>query len=390
MSRSAGAGSWSPARRAAGRWVLRALEGAAALPAPASRWIGRRVAALVARVGAPLEVEPGRALFLWIPEGPASAEVRLAGDWTGWRPSILLTEAPGTGVYTAQVPLPRDAYVGYKLVVGGDWRFDPLNPLKVGAGMGMSNSLLTLPGFSIPSALAGPAASGRGSVRELGVIEADGLPGGRRVRVYLPPGHDPLRRYPTLYVQDGDENLTRGEVPAALDRMVAAGYPPVIAVFIDHPGAERHVDYTPYFDDSRLAAYGDFLALSLCPRIEERFGASPDRAHRILWGQSFGGTCVMAVAHAHPTVFGRVAAQSGVFRWDGAEGVVDRYVDPPPPDTRFYLDSTHFGMEPSQSQAMADALRRLGAEHVYWRRGTNHSYEGWRFWLPSMFDFLLR
>lgn len=378
---------------AAAPWVLRALPLA---PDPRiGAWAARALQTGLRPGDAPLPVGPDEVLFLYFADRPVEQGVWVAGDWTGWRPEVSLVRVGETPLWAARVRLPGDSWVGYKFIVDGRWLHDPLNPALVGAGLGLTNSLLTLPSFRVPPELEGE--EGRvvpsGQVVDLGVIPAPTLPSGRRVRVYLPPGVSTggsgAARFPTLYVQDGEENISRGRIPRTLDLLIARGFPPVLAVFVDHPGEERHLDYTPYFQGSRVDGYGDFLAHTVVPLVEGRFPARGDRAARVLWGQSFGGTCAFMVGRAHPSVFGRVASQSGVFVWGGVQGVAELYVDPPAPDTRFYLDSTRFGAEPEQSGAMAETLRGLGAQFVYQKRGTNHSYEGWRFWLPDLLRTLL-
>lgn len=333
----------------------------------------------------------GQLTFVYRGQEPLPEKVAIAGDWTGWQPSVPLDRVGRSPWYRGQVQLPRDAWAVYKLVVDGEWRFDPGNPRRVGAGDGNENSLFTMPGFQPHPDLTPDAGLLAGETVDLGRLAFEGLDGGRRVRVHLPPGYsDKAGPYPLLIVQDGEENISRGRVPEALDLLAQRGYRPVIAAFIDHPGEERHLDYTPFFKRSRLDVYGHFLVDHVLPTLEKSYAVTRAREERVIWGQSFGGTCAAGLFHAWPEVFGRVAAQSGVWLWSDGQDLLHHYADPSlVKGARFYLDSTHFGMEPEQGEAASRALERVEADFVYWRRGTNHSYEGWRFWLPDMLRYLL-
>ena len=69
-------------------------------------------------------------------------QVRLAGDFNGWAPDGgVLLEMHGDGSWTKFLPL-RPGRYEYKLVVGGKWMPDPLNPVRVANEIGSSNSVL--------------------------------------------------------------------------------------------------------------------------------------------------------------------------------------------------------------------------------------------------------
>src|SRR5919197_3232449 len=79
----------------------------------------------------------------------------------------------------------------------------------------------------------------------------------RQIDVYLPPsyGSDPRRRYPVLYMQDG-QNLSdpftafgglTWHLEGALERLAAHDLEAIV-VGIHHMGEQRILEYTPFVD----------------------------------------------------------------------------------------------------------------------------------------------
>ncbi len=90
------------------------------------------------RAVAPTEVVT-RFVFL----APEASEVTLTGDWIGWSTrGIPLQELRGTGVWTADVPLPPGVHEYSFIVNGTQWHPDPLAGAQVDDGFGRTNSLV--------------------------------------------------------------------------------------------------------------------------------------------------------------------------------------------------------------------------------------------------------
>src|SRR5947209_6098844 len=89
------------------------------------------------RTGSPV-VEDNRATFVWLGDAPPE----VIGDFNGFgrgQPQIILGEqAPGVRAQT--VEFPRDAYIEYLYRVNGETGLDPLNPRRVGNGIGGRHS----------------------------------------------------------------------------------------------------------------------------------------------------------------------------------------------------------------------------------------------------------
>ena len=73
-------------------------------------------------------------------------EVRIAGQFNGWVPDAgVVLEVRDDGSWTKFLPLEAGRYE-YKLVVGGRWIADPLNPRQAPNNVGSVNSVLEVEG----------------------------------------------------------------------------------------------------------------------------------------------------------------------------------------------------------------------------------------------------
>lgn len=139
----------------------------------------------------------------------------------------------------------------------------------------------------------------------------------RRISVLLPWDYDasPERRYPVLYLQDG-QNLFEDDAPFGtwgVDKQLAAlaqqGKGEFIVVAIDHGGRERIKEFSPY-DSQKWGAglgrdYARFLAETLKPHIDKQFRTLPDREHTAIGGSSMGGLISIYAGLMFPDVFSK-------------------------------------------------------------------------------------
>lgn len=195
----------------------------------------------------------------------------------------------------------------------------------------------------------------------------------RVVRIYLPPGYDalPARRYPVLYVHDGQNafstvgtNVAFGwgnwELDLTVNRLAAEKRMREIIMVAVDCSAQRYTEYRgrarPYTasesedarklppetgDDSRFQTYVSFLIDELKPQIDREYRTLADAKHTGALGSSMGGICSLALAWDHPEVFGQAASLSGAFQVEGQyflAKVLRAYTGPPKP-FRLYLDS---------------------------------------------------
>src|SRR4051794_22189907 len=140
----------------------------------------------------------------------------------------------------------------------------------------------------------------------------------RKVWIYTPDmtsgDHTPGRRYPVLYLLDGDAHFL--SVVGLVQQLSQANgntvYPEMIIVGI--PNTDRTRDLTPTHvisdlpamdsNSSRTSGGGEnfvaFLEKELMPHIDSAYPTAP---YRILVGHSFGGLTVMDVLTNHTKLF---------------------------------------------------------------------------------------
>lgn len=289
-------------------------------------------------------------------------------------------------------------------------------------------------------ALAGamPALATGGRLIDLPPIAASGLPV-QRVTVWLPPGYDRgRRRYPVIYMQDG-QNLFRpgsavfGTAWAADRAMLVAmrrsRVPAHIIVGVWAPGSDRWRQYLPdeVHESASPAlkaalerqaggaivssAYLAWLAGPLKARIDAGFRTLPDRDHTAVAGSSMGGLVSCAAFLRYPAVYGRAACISS--HWPATD---PRVIGPAnreliafwdgwfarrlgaPRGRRLWLDHGTATLDAAYAPYQKVVDRRIAA--MGWREGRDwrsrvfdgaaHDEASWAARLPDIFAWLLR
>lgn len=157
------------------------------------------------------------------------------------------------------------------------------------------------------------------------------LPHERTILVYLPPGYKAraARRYPVLYLQDGqnvfDKATSIGEewrVDETAQALIEQGkIEPLIVVAIYNTGEHRIDEYAPTQvaekgGGGRADDYGRMLVEELKPFIDRKYKTLPSAASTGLGGSSLGGLLTMHLGLKYPTVFNRLAVLSPSVWWD--------------------------------------------------------------------------
>jgi enterochelin esterase-like enzyme len=142
-------------------------------------------------------------------------------------------------------------------------------------------------------------------------ISSDALGYDLQYRVYVPEGMRRNSELPTLYITDGQWYISRGELPALLDKEIAAGnIEPVLVVFVDSrnpDNLQQNRRNQQFFCNPR---YVDFFTEELLPSIDNEYPTSAVRDDRVILGLSFGGrnsACFGLMAHDS---FAGIAMQS--------------------------------------------------------------------------------
>jgi predicted alpha/beta superfamily hydrolase len=244
----------------------------------------------------------------------------------------------------------------------------------------------------------------------------------REVQVWLPPGYtsEPQRRYPVLYLHDGQAMFDAGSggaewhVDETADRLVRAGaVAPLLVVAVStadavvDPGADpaqasRVFDYTPVpglYRGQRLGggtpAYARFLVDELKPFIDRRYRTLPGPAHTWTGGSSLGGLASMWLLLQHPDVFGAGLVVSPSVWWSDAAILRDvAAFDPARPWPRVWLDiGTREGDEAltgARQLRAALVARGWGPDRLQYLEapGAGHDTDAWAARVEPMLRFL--
>ena len=137
------------------------------------------------------------------------------------------------------------------------------------------------------------------------------------VRVPQDYAAQPARRYPIVYLLDGD-SLFPILASSHLFLTIDDKLPEAIVVGIsygsfDKPTNRRHIDFMPAGPEvkpgeSRIEDFHRFLERELIPQVESRYRADPGK--RVLFGQSRGGALILYSAFTRPDLFWALIASN--------------------------------------------------------------------------------
>jgi predicted alpha/beta superfamily hydrolase len=139
----------------------------------------------------------------------------------------------------------------------------------------------------------------------------------RRVSILLPHNYDKTNQhYPVIYLQDG-QNLFNNYAPYgtwAVDKRMAVlqerGRGDVIVVAIDHGGAERISEFTPYtgtkFGITDGKKYARFMVETLKPYIDYHYRTLPQREFTGIGGSSMGALISIYAALMYPQIYSKM------------------------------------------------------------------------------------
>jgi predicted alpha/beta superfamily hydrolase len=219
---------------------------------------------------------------------------------------------------------------------------------------------------------------------------------------------EPVRRFPVLYMHDG-QNVFDGatayiagkewEADEAAERLIEEGrIEPLIIVAVDNGGMARADEYLPTVHrghGGRLDQYARMLIEEVKPWADETFRTRPGREDTGIAGSSFGGIASLWIGLTHSDVFGKIAALSTSVNFDDEQ--ILRFVAalPGKPEAMIWTDmGTDEG--PGQIKAgrrLRDALVAKGWEEgrdlAYLEaEGEPHNEVAWSKRMPAILEFL--
>lgn len=159
---------------------------------------------------------------------------------------------------------------------------------------------------------------------ELGDVHAVALDNQRSIVLLLPPGYDETAVYPTLYINDGQEEAALNIRESLADLYAAGRIRPLVVVLIPTNDQRLHEYGTAVLPNNmqlgtRAEAYTQFVLHDLMPLVKQHASVSPHPADTAFLGMSLGGLSAFDIVWNHPQRFGIVGVMSGSFWWRSAE-----------------------------------------------------------------------
>jgi metallo-beta-lactamase class B len=153
----------------------------------------------------------------------------------------------------------------------------------------------------------------------------------KNIRVFLPCDYETSgKNYPVVYMLDGQNifdgvNTPGGEwgVDETMDSLCGIGIETSIIVGIDHAGAMRLTEYSPwkikkYDAGGEGHAFAEFVTHTLKPKIDALYRTKPEREHTAIAGSSMGGLMSLYIVLNYNTTFSKAAVFSPAF-WTSNE-----------------------------------------------------------------------
>ncbi|MBI2795243.1 MAG: alpha/beta hydrolase [Gemmatimonadetes bacterium] len=229
----------------------------------------------------------------------------------------------------------------------------------------------------------------------------------RDLVVYLPPSYErePDRRYPVLYMHDGQNVFDphtsfagHWQAGAALAHHAGKGLE-LIVVAIPNMGTRRLYEYTPHRDVIRGGGGGDrylgFLVETVKPLIDRKLRTERGPECTALAGSSLGGLISLYALLRSPWTFGAAGVISPAL-WFADGRIFDVVREAEPVEGgRIHLDiGTHEGPDALEdTRQMRDLLRQVGfvpgeTLSYYEDAGARHTERAWARRFRKVLPFL--
>jgi enterochelin esterase-like enzyme len=227
----------------------------------------------------------------------------------------------------------------------------------------------------------------------------------RPATVYLPPGYDPAKKYPVLYLLHGsgdDEKgwLTKGAAAHILDNLYAdpaAKVTPMIVVmpygYAIAPGAKPPPTTEREARAKVSRAFEQEVTADLIPFIDAKYPTIPDAPHRALAGLSMGGGHTLRVGLANLDKFSWLGVMSSMLRDPAPEPVARALDDAPATNAKLKLFYYSTGDKDRGFDAMKsfhDALDKKGIKHRWEVKSGAHEWKVWRESLHELVPLLFK
>lgn len=194
----------------------------------------------------------------------------------------------------------------------------------------------------------------------------------RNLFVYLPPSYEATeRRYPALYMQDGQNLFDRTtsfadewKVDETMERLSREGIEALV-VGIPNRGVQRLAEYSPFDDAYHGRGRGDrylaFVQETVKPLIDRDFRTLPGREHTGIMGSSMGGLISLYAFFSLPHIFGFAGVMSPSF-WYAEKAIFPFVRNAPYVSGRIYMDvgTREYGGSMTEKGARARSRSHYG------------------------------
>ncbi len=299
----------------------------------------------------------------------------------------------GEGLWTLTVgPVTPNIYV-YRLLIDGVAVADPNNTLTGASNQpGYSNLVVHGSGPAYYDARNVP----HGNIARQ-IYHSDVLNGEREMFVYTPPGYDPKKKYPVLYLLGGSGELASGwtldgRANFIADNLLAEGkiVPMIIAMpnnQVVHRSDPKHLEKT-------YKLFEEELRKQIVPFVDAHYSTVKNRKGRAISGLSMGGRHTEAVGFNAIDLFSSFGILSaGDLEPEKLNPAF--FNDPKIKDKVDYLlvglGSGELDFVGKRSAATHAALEKAGIKHDYFIGGEGaHDWGTWRMLLhdkllPNLF-----
>lgn len=347
---------------------------------------------LLCAVAAPAQTPTEKVVtfMLHTPGLPDTAQVYLTGnvpELGNWNPAKIEMERSGDDTWEKEIVLRDPMLLEYKYTLGSweqeatDSTGSPLSnfTVKVESSLQVKNQVTHWRNGSKGKA---PVTGGvTGELAYHKEVGKDTAIPSRDLVVWLPPnyGQDKKKRYPVLYMHDGqnlfDPNTSSfgvdWRVDETADSLIRAGeMEPIIIVGINNT-EDRMQEYTP---GEKGTAYMDYVVNTVKPFIDSTYRTRPGAKYTATGGSSAGGTMAFMLAWEHPEVFSKAICMSPAFKIQQIDYVddVQAYKGRKKP-LYFYIDNGGVELEEQLQPGIDEMLQTL--KQKGYREGKDYTWE---------------
>jgi enterochelin esterase-like enzyme len=255
---------------------------------------------------------------------------------------------------------------------------DVLNSRKVISGPGGGEvSELVMPKHRVPAETLPREGIPHGTLRVVQELWAT-----PKVTVYVPPGYDSSKRYPTLYTADGSAWNELIKLPTILDNLISdRAIEPLIAVMVDATNDRRGW----YYYNPEYLTY----VRRVLDYVDSHYSTRARADQRAHVGTSAGGRAALYVGLELPNFFEKIGMLSPSL--DAPAYMYEPYFSGskrPNRNLEVWLSAGSYeGSIYRDTQTMEAYFKRVGVRtrSVYLHQG--HSFEAWREATPNMLKY---